>query len=227
MKKINIAVDGYAGTGKSTTAKKVAQKLDYLFIDSGAMYRAVSLYLLRNEIDFNTESADLLAALDDIYIDFVMKEGEAHPTVRLNGEEVEGEIRKPEISAIVSPVAVHKNVRRAMVSQQQRMGLEKGVVMDGRDIGTVVFPEAELKIFVSADIKVRAKRRMQELQKRGIETSLDAVIANLKERDYIDSTREEGPLRKAVDAIALDTTHMTINQQVEKVYQLAKDQIFS
>ncbi|MEL6654381.1 MAG: (d)CMP kinase, partial [Bacteroidota bacterium] len=206
MKKINIAVDGYAGTGKSTTAKKVAQKLDYLFIDSGAMYRAVSLYLLRNEIDFNTESADLLAALDDIYIDFVMKEGEAHPTVRLNGEEVEGEIRKPEISAIVSPVAVHKSVRRAMVSQQQRMGLEKGVVMDGRDIGTVVFPEAELKIFVSADIKVRAKRRMQELQKRGIETSLDAVIANLKERDYIDSTREEGPLRKAVDAIALDTT---------------------
>ncbi len=225
MKKINIAVDGYAGTGKSTTAKKLAQKLGYLFIDSGAMYRAVSLYLLRNKIDFEVESADLIAALDDIYIDFVINEGDLHPTVRLNGKEVESEIRKPEISAIVSPVAVHKSVRRAMVAQQQRIGLEKGVVMDGRDIGTVVFPEAELKVFVVADIEIRAQRRLNEMLKKGIDTTLEAVIQNLKERDHIDSSREEGPLKQAEDAILLDTSSMTIEDQVESVYKLAMERI--
>lgn len=227
MKKINIAVDGYAGTGKSTTARRLAQELGYLFIDSGAMYRAVSLYLLRNKIDFATESAELIAALDDIYIDFVVSEGDLHPTVRLNGKEVESEIRKPDISAIVSPVAVHKSVRRAMVAQQQRMGIGKGVVMDGRDIGTVVFPQAELKVFVVADVKIRAGRRLQELLKKGVDTDLEAVISNLRERDHIDSSRDEGPLKQAEDAILLDTSTMTIEDQVKSVYKLAMEQILA
>ncbi len=227
MKKINIAVDGYAGCGKSSTAKQVAQKLNYLFIDSGAMYRAVSLYFLRNGVNYETDGPEVRAALKDIYIDFVPKAGQAFPEVRLNGEAVENEIRTPEISAIVSPVSVLRSVREEMVAQQQRMGLNKGVIMDGRDIGTVVFPDAELKVFMTADIELRARRRLKEMASKGLQAKLEEVVHNLQERDHIDSSREVGPLRQAEDAIVIDTTYLQLEDQIERVYQLALARINS
>ncbi|MEZ4826653.1 MAG: (d)CMP kinase [Bacteroidia bacterium] len=221
MKRITIAIDGYAGCGKSSTAKSVARKLNYLYIDSGAMYRAVSLYFLRHNIPYETESEELLDALENIYVDFVEKPGELFPIITLNGQEVEDDIRNPEISAIVSQVSIHKEVRREMVSQQRRLGEAGGVVMDGRDIGTVVFPNAELKIFMTASPEVRARRRMEELLERGIEVSLNEIQENLERRDYIDSHRKESPLVQAEDAILIDTSDMEFKEQVDRVLSLA------
>lgn len=225
MRPIKIAIDGFAGGGKSTTAKRVAQKLSYTYIDTGAMYRAVTLYFLRHEIDFREETEVLKASLRDIHIDFGLCGEDPIPQIRLNGEWVEKEIRTRAVSDAVSPVAVHGAVRSALVAQQQRMGAEGGVVMDGRDIGTVVFPDAELKIFIQADLNVRARRRKQEIEARGQIVSLEDIIANLKARDQIDSTRAIAPLKKADDAIELDTTHMTIEQQVEAVCHLAHQKL--
>jgi cytidylate kinase len=227
VKKINIAVDGHAGCGKSSTAKQVALRLNYLFIDSGAMYRAVSLFFLRHGVNFQSDGPAVEAALKDIFIDFVHKVGKDFPEVRLNGEEVEGEIRKAEVSAIVSPVSVLGSVREAMVAQQQRMGADKGVIMDGRDIGTVVFPDAELKVFMTAEVEVRARRRLAEMEAKGLQASLEEVVNNLQERDHIDSTREVGPLRQAEDAIVIDTTYLTLEEQIEQVYNLAMERILS
>ncbi|MEL6627803.1 MAG: (d)CMP kinase [Bacteroidota bacterium] len=223
MKPIKIAIDGFAGGGKSTTAKRVAQKLSYTYIDTGAMYRAVTLYFLRNGIDFQEETERLRSSLTDIHIEFGLCGDDPIPQIRLNGEWVEPAIRSREVSDAVSPVAVHASVRHALVAQQQRMGAQGGVVMDGRDIGTVVFPDAELKIFIHADLKVRAIRRQQEMEARGQFLPLEDIISNLKKRDRIDSTRAIAPLKKAQDAIELDTTNMTIEQQVEEVCRLARE----
>lgn len=218
---ITIAIDGYAACGKSSTAKGVAAALEYVYIDTGAMYRSVALHFLREGIDFQEETAALKTALQGLVVDFVRKDGQV--LTRLNGEIVEDAIRHPEISAIVSPVAVHASVREAMVAQQRAMGAQGGVVMDGRDIGTVVFPDAELKIFVTADMQVRARRRLAELQARGIDSSLEAVIENLRERDHIDSTREIAPLRRASDARLLDTTEMSLQGQIDQVVSWARE----
>ncbi len=226
VNKIIIAIDGFAGCGKSTTAKLVAQQLNYMYIDTGAMYRAVALYFLRNNIDFSAESPAMKDALDNIYIDLVRQDDSHFPITYLNGKNVEEEIRSPEISAIVSPVSVHRMVRKEMVAQQQRMGEDKSIVMDGRDIGTVVFPRAELKLFMTADIEIRAARRLQELKAKGIEIDHAEILRNLEERDHIDSTRKVGPLKQADDAIVIDTTTMSVAEQVEKVCSLAKALIY-
>ncbi|RMG71815.1 MAG: (d)CMP kinase [Bacteroidetes bacterium] len=225
MKEITIAIDGYAGCGKSSTAQAVAACLGYIYIDSGAMYRAVTLYLLRAGIDYAEETPALLSAVAGLEIDFVRPEGSARPLTRLNGEIVEEAIRTPEVSAAVSPVARHGGIRRKVVAQQQEMGRRGGVVMDGRDIGTVVFPEAELKVFMQADMAVRAERRRAELLGRGIDEPLEAVMHNLAERDHIDSTRAVSPLRQAADAVVVDTTHLSFDQQVEEVCKLARRRI--
>ncbi len=225
MKDITIAIDGYAGCGKSTTARTLAERLNYLYIDSGAMYRAVSLYLLRNQVPFDKDSEALKDALDNIYIDFKEMPGSQHPLVILNGKDVTEDVRLPEISNIVSQVSVHASVRKELVQQQQRMGDASRVVMDGRDIGTVVFPHAELKLFMTARMEVRAQRRQEELRKAGIDMSLDTIILNLKERDRIDSTRPIAPLRKAPDAIEIDTSDISFDQQVDQVHRLAMERI--
>ena len=195
MRPITIAIDGFAGGGKSTTAKRVAQNLSYTYIDTGAMYRAVTLYCLRHQIPFDTETDQLREALDHIHITFEKRGNDPIPQIKLNGEWVEQDIRKPDVSAAVSPVAVHS--------------------------GTVVFPQAELKIFIHANLEVRALRRQEEMIAKGIEVPLQEIIQNLEERDHIDSTRKIAPLRKADDAIELDTTEMTIDEQVEAVCKLA------
>ncbi|RMG29237.1 MAG: (d)CMP kinase [Bacteroidetes bacterium] len=225
MKDINIAIDGYAGCGKSSTAKRVATALNYLYIDSGAMYRAVTLYFLEHGIDFQQENEQMLEALENIYIDFTQPLGAPYPRIRLNGRIVEEEIRQPAVSEAVSLVSVHAAVRRELVRQQQRMGEDKGVVMDGRDIGTVVFPDAELKIFMTASLEVRARRRQLEEQSRGIYQPLSKIIENLKKRDEIDTGREIGPLRQAPDAVVIDTTNMELEQQVELVLKLAYERM--
>jgi cytidylate kinase len=220
LERINIAIDGHAGCGKSTTAREVARRLGYLYIDTGAMYRAVTLHFLRNQVPFEEETPEMRKALDDLKIDFVV-EGEKRE-VCLNGERVEGEIRSPEVSASVSQASVHPMVRRELVAQQQRMAKQKGVVMDGRDIGTVVLPEAELKVFMTASTEIRAKRRQQELKEKGVDWSLEKIIENLEQRDRIDASRKEGPLKKAEDAIEIDTSHINISEQVERVLKLAE-----
>lgn len=189
------------------------------------MYRAVSLYMLQHDVPFDTESDELLDALENIYVDFLHKPNELFPVITLNGQEVESEIRKPEISAIVSQVSIHKSVRREMVNQQRRLGEAGGVVMDGRDIGTVVFPDAELKVFMTASIDVRAQRRLEELEEREIDASLEEIKNNLRERDRIDSTRKESPLRQADDAILIDTSEMEFKDQVDQVVKLAQQVI--
>lgn len=225
MNKIIIAIDGHAGCGKSTTAKLVAKELGYTYIDSGAMYRAVALYFLKNGIPFEAESPEMKEALDNIYIDFIVPKGSKSPATFLNGENVEEAIRSPQIADIVSQVSVHRMVRKELVSQQQRMGRDKGIVMDGRDIGTVVFPEAELKIFMTADQEIRAERRRKELESRQIQTSTDQIIHNLRKRDLIDSTRKTGPLKQATDAIVIDTTDRSIAGQVREVVTHAQQLI--
>ena len=218
MKKINIAIDGHSSCGKSTLARAMAEKLHYIYVDSGAMYRAVTLYFLENEVDLNDDQA-VAAALDQIKIHF--ERGDQGIQTYLNGKQVESEIREMRVSGMVSPVAAISKVRRAMVRQQQKMGAHRGVVMDGRDIGTVVFPDAELKIFLTAEPDERARRRFEELKKKGSSVSMEEIRKNLLERDHIDSNREDSPLRRAVDAVVIDNTHLTPDQQLELALELA------
>jgi cytidylate kinase len=220
LKKIIIAIDGYSSCGKSTTAKQVAAKLGYGYIDTGAMYRAVTLYFLDNYINLTNPKA-IEKALNEINITFHYNPKTQQNEVFLNGVNVEKEIRKMRISDKVSEVSAIPAVRHAMVAQQQKMGKKRGIVMDGRDIGTRVFPDAELKIFMTADINVRAARRQQELLEKNQLVNLEEVIENLLHRDLIDTTREESPLRKAEDAHLIDTTYITVEEQVEEVVHLA------
>jgi cytidylate kinase len=219
MRKIIIAIDGYSACGKSTTAKEVAKILGYRYIDSGAMYRAVTLYFLDHHIAL-TNPIEVARALDHIKISFVINSKGVSETF-LNGISVEKKIRKMRISENVSQVSAIKDVRIAMVAQQRRMGKEKAVVMDGRDIGTVVFPDSELKLFLTAEILTRAFRRQKELLEREDMVDIDTIVANLNQRDHIDSTRKESPLVMASDASMLDTTNVTIDEQVDEVIRLA------
>ena len=218
MKKITIAIDGFSSCGKSTMAKDLARRVGYIYVDTGAMYRSVTLYALRNHLfreDGTIMTDKLEAQMPQINISFKLNQQTGRPDTYLNGECVEQEIRSLEVSNHVSPIAALPFVRTAMVAQQQQMGREKGIVMDGRDIGTVVFPDAELKIFVTASAQVRAQRRYDELQQKGMPADFDAILKNVEERDYIDSHREVSPLRRADDAIELDNSHMTIDEQNE------------
>lgn len=215
MKKIIIAIDGHSSCGKSTMAKALAKKIGYVYIDTGAMYRAVTLYAMRNNIitENNHIDEDLLKQeLKNIVINFKLNE-EKIPETYLNGENVEKEIRGIEVSGHVSPIAAIGFVREFLVAQQQQMGTEKGIVMDGRDIGTIVFPDAELKIFVTASAKIRAQRRFDEMKAKGMEADYEKILENVKTRDHIDSHREVGPLKKADDALLLDNSDMTLEQQ--------------
>jgi len=213
--RIIIAVDGFSSCGKSTMAKALARNIGYIYIDSGAMYRAVTLYCLDHGlIDGDTVDTDTLRSLmDDIQIDFRPDSETGMTHTFLNGIDVEREIRSMRVSDKVSPVSVIPFVRTAMVTAQQKMGERKGIVMDGRDIGTTVFPHAELKIFVTASAETRAQRRVDELRAKGVDVDFDEVVANINKRDHIDQTRKESPLRKADDAIELDNSHMTIAEQ--------------
>ncbi len=219
MRKIIIAIDGYSACGKSTTAKEVAKFLGYRYIDSGAMYRAVTLYFLDHHVA-HTNPKEVAKALQEIKISFQVNVHGLTETF-LNGLSVEKKIRKMRIAENVSQVSTIKEVRRAMVDLQRKIGKERGIVMDGRDIGSVVFPNAELKLFLTADVLVRAFRRQKELLEREDLVDLDTVIANLKKRDEIDSTRAEGPLILGSDATLIDTTHITVDEQVEEVIRLA------
>ncbi|MDX5418638.1 MAG: (d)CMP kinase [Hymenobacteraceae bacterium] len=226
MKKIVIAIDGYSSCGKSTTAKLVAAELGYAYIDTGAMYRAVTLYFLDHHVSL-TNPKEVKDALDKIDITFHYNQKAKRNEVFLNGLNVEDEIRKMYISNQVSEVSVVKEVRHAMVAQQQKMGKKRGVVMDGRDIGTAVFPDAEVKIFMTADVDTRARRRQDELLEKKQLINLDEIKENLLKRDLIDSTRQESPLRRADDAFLLDTSHMTIDEQVEFVLNQVTSRIFN
>jgi cytidylate kinase len=219
MQKIIIAIDGFSACGKSTTAKEAAKALGYRYIDSGAMYRAVTHYFLEHHIAL-TNPKEVAKALNDIKITFHVNANGVSETY-LNGLNVEKKIRKMRISENVSPVSAIREVRVAMVEQQRKLGKEGGIVMDGRDIGTVVFPDADLKVFLTADMFVRAARRQQELLEKGELVELDAILANLKKRDEIDSTRAESPLRRAEEAIEIDTTNITIEEQVDELVRLA------
>lgn len=218
MKKITIAIDGHSSCGKSTMAKELARKLGYIYVDTGAMYRTVTLYAMRHNMFNNDGELDvdmLKEAMNDINVSFVVNEETGRPDACLNGEVVEKVIRSIEVSNNVSKVAAIPFVREAMVEQQRGMGKDKGVVMDGRDIGTTVFPDAELKIFVTASSQVRAQRRYDELQQKGMPADFDEILRNVEERDYLDSHREVSPLRQADDAILLDNSNMTIPEQNE------------
>ncbi len=215
MKKITIAIDGHSSSGKSTMAKDLAKTIGYTYIDSGAMYRAVTLYSLQHGL-FAGDTVDLerlKREMGNIHITFRINPATGRPDTFLNGVDVEKEIRSMEVADHVSMIATLGFVRQAMVEQQQAMGKEKGVVMDGRDIGTVVFPDAELKIFVTASPEVRAQRRVDELKGKGMSASYEEVLANVLKRDHIDSTREESPLRQAKDALVLDNSSMTMEEQ--------------
>ncbi len=215
MKKIVIAIDGFSSSGKSTMAKDLAKTIGYTYIDTGAMYRAVTLYCLTNGIitDKGIDNDRLQAEINSINIDFRLNKETGKPETYLNGVNVEQDIRKMEVANWVSPIAAIGFVRRALVELQQKMGEQKGIVMDGRDIGTVVFPHAELKLFITASPEVRAQRRVDELRAKGEQVSYEEVLANIKSRDHIDSTRKESPLRQAPDAIVLDNSNMTIDEQ--------------
>ncbi len=215
MKKITIAIDGFSSCGKSTMAKNLAKEIGYIYVDSGAMYRAVTLFALRNNI-FTADGIDenrLQSLLPNIIISFGLDPETGLPYTCLNGENVESEIRNMEVSSHVSPIATLGFVRKEMVKQQQAIGKQKGIVMDGRDIGTTVFPDAELKIYVTASAEVRAERRFKELKGKGQDPNYDEILKNVVERDYIDMHREVSPLRQAEDAILLDNSHMTIQEQ--------------
>ena len=215
MKKITIAIDGHSSCGKSTMAKDLARRIGYVYIDTGAMYRAVTLFAMRHNLIANgqVDAAKLQEEMGNIHISLRLNPETQRPDTYLNGECVEREIRTMEVSRHVSLIAALPFVRSAMVEMQREMGKEKGVVMDGRDIGTVVFPNAELKIFVTASAEVRAQRRYDELTANGEKCNYEEILENVKERDHIDSTRETSPLRQAEDAIVLDNTHMTIPEQ--------------
>lgn len=214
-KKIIIAVDGFSSSGKSTMARRLAAAVGYRYIDSGAMYRAVTLYALDNGMidpEGRPDTEAIIAALPEIHIDFAVQPGGSQQTM-LNGTDVETEIRRLRVSNAVSPVAAIPEVRHALVAMQKQMGESRGIVMDGRDIGTVVFPDAELKIFVDASAETRARRRFKELVEGGSQVSYEDVLANVVHRDHIDTTRAESPLRRADDAIALDNSDMTLDEQ--------------
>lgn len=218
MKKITIAIDGHSSCGKSTMAKELAKKVGYIYVDTGAMYRAVTLYVMRNNLldaAGNVLTDALKDAMSQISVSFRLNEETGRPDTYLNGERVEDIIRSIEVSNNVSKVAAIPFVREAMVEQQRAMGKEKGIVMDGRDIGTTVFPDAELKIFVTASAEVRAQRRYDELKAKGMPADYEDILKNVQERDYIDSHREVSPLRKADDALYLDNSNMTIAEQNE------------
>jgi cytidylate kinase len=227
MSKITIAIDGYSSTGKSTVAKQLADWLGYVFVDSGAMYRAVALYGMRMGYISATrfEKSKLIDCLPQIHLSFKKESPTSKAEMYLNGENVDREIRTMEVSELVSSVATISSVRRKLVEQQQRMGEGKGVVMDGRDIGTVVFPDAELKIFMTASADKRARRRYDELIKRGDSVTYTEVLENVIERDHIDTTREDSPLVKAQDAIEIDNSEMNLEDQFHIILQLAKDKV--
>jgi cytidylate kinase len=226
-KKIVIAVDGHSSCGKSTLAKALASRLNYAYIDTGAMYRAVTLFGLRNGFinDGKVDEADLIAQLKQIKITFRYNTATGKNETFLNGENIEEEIRQLPVSRNVSPVATIGEVRKHLVALQQEMGKDKGIVMDGRDIGTVVFPDAELKIYMTASPEVRAQRRYDELKAKGENVSFDEIKANVVERDYIDENREESPLKKADDAIVLDNSFLTPDQQLEWAYQKVMERL--
>lgn len=221
MKKITIAIDGHSSCGKSTMAKDLAKRIGYIYVDTGAMYRSVTLYALRNGL-FNANGTikeeELRAQMGNIKISFQLNKATGRPDTYLNGENVENQIRTMEVSSHVSGIAALPFVRAALVERQQQMGAEKGIVMDGRDIGTVVFPHAELKVFVTASAEVRAQRRYDELKAKGLEANFDDILKNVQERDYIDSHRATSPLRKAEGAIELDNSNITIEQQQQWLY---------
>lgn len=215
-KKIVIAIDGFSSCGKSTMAKDLAKEIGYIYVDTGAMYRSVTLYAMQHGMfgdDNSIDTAALEKAMPQIKISFRLNAETGRPDTYLNGQIVEKDIRTMEVSSRVSPIAALPFVRKALVEQQQAMGKEKGIVMDGRDIGTVVFPDAELKVFVTASAEVRAQRRFNELKAKGMPADLQNILKNVQERDYIDSHREVSPLRKADDAVELDNSNMTIAEQ--------------
>ena len=222
MKKITIAIDGFSSCGKSTMAKDLAKEIGYIYVDTGAMYRSVTLFALRHNL-FNADGTireeELKEQMKDINISFQLNKTTGRPDTYLNGENVENAIRTMEVSSHVSSIATLAFVREALVAQQQRMGAEKGIVMDGRDIGTVVFPKAELKIFVTASAEVRAQRRYDELKAKGMDANYADILKNVEERDYIDSHRATSPLRKADDAIELDNSNLTIAEQKKWLYE--------
>jgi CMP/dCMP kinase len=224
MNKITIAIDGFSSTGKSTVAKQLAKKLNYVYVDSGAMYRAVTFYAMQNGLisdnDFNSEA--LIYQLSNINISFKYNKVLGFAEVYLNDINIEKQIRTLEVSSFVSQVAAISEVRLKLVEQQKKMGRDKGVIMDGRDIGTVVFPAAELKLFMIASAQTRAERRFQELIERGDKVEYKEVLNNVQERDYLDSNREDSPLVKAEDAIEIDNSNMTLDEQFNKILQLVK-----
>ncbi len=221
MKKKIITIDGWSSCGKSTLAKQMAKALGYVYIDSGAMYRAITLYFLRNSIDWNVKK-EVKEALQNIHMEFQFNEKSQQSEIYLNGENVEYLIRDLIIAEKVSEVATIKEIRDLAVAQQQQMGKKKGIVMDGRDIGTTVFPKAELKIFMTADISVRVERRFKEMYEKNPNVTIEEVKSNLEMRDYIDSNREVSPLRKADDAIILDNTNLTMEQQLKFALSLVQ-----
>ena len=223
MKKIVIAIDGFSSCGKSTMAKDLAREVGYIYVDTGAMYRAVTLFAMRNDVfdaEGNIDETRLKALLPDVKLTFQLNNETKLPEVCLNGENIERYIRTLEVSQHVSPIAALPFVREKLVEQQQAMGKEKGIVMDGRDIGTVVFPNAELKIFVTASAEIRAQRRFKELETKGMPADFDEILQNVEQRDYIDTHRETSPLRQADDALVLDNSHLTIAEQ--KVWLMEK-----
>lgn len=227
IRKITIAIDGYSSTGKSTVAKQLADYLDYIYLDSGAMYRAVTFFSMENGLISSShfDKTKLIASLDQITIGFENAQPNQTADVLLNGVNIENQIRTLEVSSFVSPIATVPEVRKKLVHQQQQLGKLKGIVMDGRDIGTVVFPDADLKIFMNASAKHRAERRYKELLERGDDVVYKEVFDNVVERDRIDTTREDSPLRKAENAIAIDNSDMNLEDQFHIILQLAKDRI--
>lgn len=228
MRKITIAIDGYSSTGKSTIAKQLADALDYLYVDTGAMYRAIALFALQNDMisKDHFDKTALIDALESIQLEFKKENKQNKADMYLNGKNIEEEIRKMAVSAFVSPIAAVPEVRSKLVAQQKQMKTSKnGIVMDGRDIGTVVFPEAELKMFLKATAAERAQRRYKELMGKGDEVAYDEVLKNIQTRDHLDTTREDSPLKKAVDAIEIDNSEMNLEDQFQMILQLAKDRI--
>lgn len=225
--KITIAIDGFSSTGKSTVAKQLAKELSYVYVDTGAMYRAITLYAMRKGY-IKKNSFDVAALIQDLpslNLKFVFDTALGYAAIYLNNENIEDEVRTLEVSQYVSRVAAISEVREKLVAQQQEMGLKKGVVMDGRDIGTVVFPNAELKIFMTATAEERAGRRFKEMKEKGQDVNYEEVLKNVMERDHLDTTREDSPLVKAEDAIEIDNSALNIEEQFEKILQLAETTI--
>ena len=228
MKKITIAIDGFSSCGKSTMAKMLAKEVGYIYVDTGAMYRAVTLFAMRNGMiapNGEVNRDELKQKMQTLRVEFKLNEQTGRAETYLNGENVENEIRGMEVSSHVSAIAAIDFVRTALVEQQQRMGRDKGIVMDGRDIGTVVFPDAELKVFVTASAEIRAQRRFDELKGKGVEANFDGILNNVQQRDYIDSHREVSPLRKADDAIELDNGELTIAQQLQWLVERFEERV--